>query len=249
MADLDGLRREIDAVDAELVALLNRRAGIARRIGDIKRERGSELYVPSREREVLEKVCRLNGGPLPNHRIADIYRAIMTASLALEGIRELLVLASPAMAQAVRRFVGGDVHICSRPDEASLLAAWRDEAADYAAWPVHAAGEALWRVVHEGEAMLIGGVREGEDQVVFMRRAASRSQLKHLHIAVIRPRADAGAWRTVAVALGPLEEWWGGLDDASGRPVLLARMHSREESATLVRDLAPWVEDIALLQL
>src|SRR3712207_1167035 len=44
------LRDRIDAVDQEIVRLLDRRARMARRIGEVKQERGLEAYAPARER-------------------------------------------------------------------------------------------------------------------------------------------------------------------------------------------------------
>lgn len=250
MTSLDSLRREIDTLDAELVALLNRRATMAKAIGEVKREQGCDLYVPSREREVLDKVCGLNRGPLPNHRIADIYRSIMTASLALEGMSSILVLDHSAMSAAVSRYVGRDATLLTHVSEAELIEAWKAGNANYAAWPAAMADPdgALWLEILSGRAMLIGGIIEAAELILFMRRMDPQVALKDVHIAVIRPRLEVEAWRNVTTILGTLPEWWGGVDDASGTPVLLARVASRDESARLVSSLGPWVEHIALLQ-
>ncbi|MCB1069884.1 MAG: chorismate mutase [Verrucomicrobia bacterium] len=251
MTSLDALRRQIDALDAELVALLNRRAAIAKAIGEVKREKGCDLYVPSREREVLDKVCGLNRGPLPNHRIADIYRSIMTASLALEGMSSILVLDHSAIPAAVLRYVGRDATMLTHANESELIGAWKAGNANYAAWPAAMADPdgALWGEILAGRAMLIGGITEAEELILFMRRMDPQVALKEVHIAVIRPRLEAEAWQQVTTMLGTLPEWWGGVDDASGTPVLLARVASRDESAHLVSSLGPWVDHIALLQL
>ena len=52
--NLDELRKRIDAMDADLVRLLNERTEIALEIGKLKRSRGEEVYVPAREKEVLD---------------------------------------------------------------------------------------------------------------------------------------------------------------------------------------------------
>ncbi|HEY8368560.1 MAG TPA: prephenate dehydratase [Thermodesulfobacteriota bacterium] len=83
-AELARLRQEIDAVDAEIVALLNRRAAAVLRVGDLKRETGKSFYAPEREREVYERLARINTGPFPTEALHTVYREIISASLALE---------------------------------------------------------------------------------------------------------------------------------------------------------------------
>ncbi len=83
-AELARLRQEIDAIDEEIVALLNRRAAAALAVGEVKRETGRSLYAPEREREVYERLARLNRGPFPTDALQNVYREIMSASLALE---------------------------------------------------------------------------------------------------------------------------------------------------------------------
>ncbi len=81
---VSGLRRRIDQLDARLVALLNRRAAVARRIGQLKQEADGAVYVPARERQVLDRVRRANRGPLDDQALASIYREIMAAARTLE---------------------------------------------------------------------------------------------------------------------------------------------------------------------
>ena len=56
MSDIDALRRQIDAIDAKLVELLNARAACAVEIGRLKELAGLPVYQPAREAEVLEHV-------------------------------------------------------------------------------------------------------------------------------------------------------------------------------------------------
>lgn len=78
------LRKKIDALDRRLVGLLNARARMAVQIGQLKQVSAGEVYVPAREKAVLEHVRRANRGPLGKEAIAAIYREIMSSSLALE---------------------------------------------------------------------------------------------------------------------------------------------------------------------
>jgi len=78
------LRDRIDAVDRELLALLNRRAQLALDVGDLKKHEGSPVFRPEREAQVIDGLKAVNAGPLPNACVAPIWREIMSASRALE---------------------------------------------------------------------------------------------------------------------------------------------------------------------
>jgi chorismate mutase len=81
------LRDKIDAVDEKLLVLLNQRAGFATDIGHIKRGEGMEIYVPSREKQVLEHVQASNPGPLRNDAIRRLFERIIDESRRLEQER------------------------------------------------------------------------------------------------------------------------------------------------------------------
>lgn len=61
---LDKLRKQIDSIDEKLVELINQRAQVAVEIGKLKQGRNDPVYVPHREKEVLDKIAALNKGPL-----------------------------------------------------------------------------------------------------------------------------------------------------------------------------------------
>ena len=62
---LNELRKEIDAIDEQVVALLNRRAAIAQEIGHAKTRSKLQHYTPEREQSVYKRLSALNKGPLP----------------------------------------------------------------------------------------------------------------------------------------------------------------------------------------
>ena len=80
-------RERIDEIDASLVELLNARAKVVQQIGELKRsERNRQpIYAPAREQAVLDKVRRLNRGPLSDSTLAAVFREIMSGSIALQG--------------------------------------------------------------------------------------------------------------------------------------------------------------------
>ena len=78
------LRKKIDAVDLEILRLLNRRARIVIEVGHAKTKGNKEIYSPEREREVFARIEAANKGPLPDNGLKSVFREIMSASLSLE---------------------------------------------------------------------------------------------------------------------------------------------------------------------
>ena len=81
---LQTLRSEIDSIDAELIALLNRRYKAVESIGEYKRERHLPIYDPSRQRKLMERLEKLNQGPMTPEILHAVYREIMSGAQRLE---------------------------------------------------------------------------------------------------------------------------------------------------------------------
>lgn len=83
---LSQLREQIDALDAEVLTLFNRRARLAQQVAEAKLADGetSNFYRPEREAQVLQRVRDLNEGPLDGDTVARLFRELMSACLALE---------------------------------------------------------------------------------------------------------------------------------------------------------------------
>ena len=79
------LRQEIDSIDDSILDLLNRRAGLVIEVGRLKRDEQRDFHVPSREREIYERLTSHNPGPFPNESLRSVFREIISASLALEA--------------------------------------------------------------------------------------------------------------------------------------------------------------------
>ncbi len=80
------LRDEIDRIDAQLVALLNERAGHALEIGRLKRMLDMEIYQPAREEAVLRHVRGVNPGPLDADAVARLFERIIDEARRLERV-------------------------------------------------------------------------------------------------------------------------------------------------------------------
>ncbi len=81
---LKPLRDQIDAIDAQLISLLNQRAGVAQQVGHIKAETNAPVFRPEREAQVLARVAERNHGPLASSDLQSIFREVMSACRALE---------------------------------------------------------------------------------------------------------------------------------------------------------------------
>jgi chorismate mutase / prephenate dehydratase len=83
-SDLPSLRNQIDLVDRELLALLNKRATLAQAVGEVKKKEGSVVFRPEREAQVIDGLKAINPGPLQTESVAPIWREIMSACRGLE---------------------------------------------------------------------------------------------------------------------------------------------------------------------
>ncbi|HQY87929.1 MAG TPA: prephenate dehydratase [Tepidisphaeraceae bacterium] len=82
--DLETLRVKIDQLDEQIVELLNQRANVVVEVGKFKQQNNTPIYAPDREKIVLEKIAKLNKGPLPDRCLRAVYRELMSGSFALE---------------------------------------------------------------------------------------------------------------------------------------------------------------------
>ncbi len=85
MTDKETLRAEIDAVDLELLALLNRRQSLAQAVGRIKNKEGSRTLDFRREEEVVAHLSAANPGPLSHAALRNIFREIISAAREIQA--------------------------------------------------------------------------------------------------------------------------------------------------------------------
>ncbi|MBI9089132.1 MAG: prephenate dehydratase [Desulfobacterium sp.] len=93
---LAGFRADIDGIDREIVALINKRLLIGKKIGEIKDEIGSEVLDQQRENRVLERLARINQGPAEDDVLRYIYSVIMTASRQIQRANRISYLGPEA---------------------------------------------------------------------------------------------------------------------------------------------------------
>ena len=92
--NLEQLRKDIDAVDKQLLELISQRARLAQAVAEVKNssDKDASFYRPEREAQILRKIIEQNKGPLSEEEMARLFREIMSACLALEQVLDIAYL-------------------------------------------------------------------------------------------------------------------------------------------------------------
>jgi chorismate mutase-like protein len=69
--NLDELRSRIDAIDTEIVRLLNERASLAKQVAEVKG--AAPKFAPAREEQVIANALKANTGPFKAESLKAIY--------------------------------------------------------------------------------------------------------------------------------------------------------------------------------
>ena len=150
-------RTEINELDRELLRLLNQRARVALKVGESKTAEGLALCDHTREREVIERMCEANEGPLDDRAIVELFRAIIHESRRIQtraadqstrqsepnltpehkGVRVAFQGAPGAFSEdAAMKLLSTGIKLVPRPTFESLFAAIEDRSADYILAPI-----------------------------------------------------------------------------------------------------------------
>jgi chorismate mutase / prephenate dehydratase len=138
-------RKAIDKLDAHIVKLLNERTRHVLEIGEIKLKAGEEIYAPHRERAVLDRICRLNQGPVTDESLRAIYREIMSSALSLEKSLTIAYLGPEATfthQAAIQRF-GSSLRYLPQKTITDVFTEVSKHRADYGVVPVENSTEGV----------------------------------------------------------------------------------------------------------
>jgi chorismate mutase/prephenate dehydratase len=174
--EINRRRDAIDALDRELLRLLNERAAHAKVIGSLKGD--SPGYRPEREAQVLRAMQAENRGPLPDGAVTSVFRQIMSACLALEQQLRISYLgpAGTFSHAAVTKHFGDlvDAEPCASIDE--VFRAAEASRTDYAVVPVENSTEgAVGRtldLMFQTPLTIVGEVKLRIDQHLLVNRAS-----------------------------------------------------------------------------
>ena len=129
------LRVAIDALDADLLDLLNRRAAAVRKVGELKG--GASAYRPERESEILRRVAARKDGALPAESAVTLFREIISACRALEQDIRVAYLGPQGTfsEQAVRKQFGQTVEAEPAPSIDEVFRSAESGATQFAVVP------------------------------------------------------------------------------------------------------------------
>src|SRR3982751_5821685 len=138
-------RKAIDKLDQKIVELLNERTKHVLEIGAIKIKNGEEIYAPHRELAVLERVIKINQGPITNESLRAIYREVMSSALSLEKTMVIAYFGPEATfthQAAIRRF-GASLTYTPQKTIADVFTEVSKGRADYGVVPVENSTEGV----------------------------------------------------------------------------------------------------------
>ncbi len=81
---LEELRKEIDALDDQLLTILNKRMEVVKRVGELKRTKNAIIYRPEREKMIIDRLSKTNPGLLNKAAIEAIFMEIFAISRNIE---------------------------------------------------------------------------------------------------------------------------------------------------------------------
>lgn len=245
--DLDAVRDDIDAIDVELLRLINSRAELAVEVAQLKRERRDDVvfYRPEREAAILRWVIEQNPGPLSAPEAARVMREIMSACLALEQPLIVAYLGPEGTYThlAALKHFGGSIEGAPTVTIAGVMRDVEAGSADYGVVPV--------------ENSLEGGINQTLD-------ALHESPLKicgevvlnihHQLLSVARNITDVKHVYAHAQALGQCRRW---LADnlPTARCITLSsngeaarRVRDEPDAAAIASEAAAAIYDLGILQ-
>ncbi len=138
-------RHAIDKLDEAIVKLLSERTRHVLEIGSMKLKAGEAIYAPHRELAVLQRICKLNPGPITDESLRAIYREIMSSALALEKSMTIAYLGPEATfthQAAIRRF-GSSLRYSAQKTISDVFAEVSRHRADYGVVPVENSTEGV----------------------------------------------------------------------------------------------------------
>src|SRR5437870_8264151 len=154
---IEDWRTQINALDTELLRLLNQRARIALKVGESKAASGLSVCDHTREREVIERMCEANEGPLDDRAIVELFRAVIhesrriqtratnqsteevpsTIKMDRDHARVAFQGAPGAFSEeAAVKLLGDKITLVPRPTFESLFSAIEDRSADHILAPI-----------------------------------------------------------------------------------------------------------------
>lgn len=136
--NLESLRKQIDEIDGRIIESLNERVRLAIEIGKIKHAQGEDVYNPTREVQVLDRISQRNPGPLDSGSIRFIFREIISAARASQRLMSVAYLGPEATFthQAAIKNFGSQLEYRPMNHIADVIMEVERDDADYGVFPI-----------------------------------------------------------------------------------------------------------------
>lgn len=153
---LADIRHQIDAIDDQILELLNRRAVCAEKVAETKQASGEmgSFYRPEREAEVLRRIAANNPGPFSDETVVRFFREVMSSCLALEKPLNVAFLGPEGTftQQAAFKHFGHAIKTLPYPSVNEIFRAVESESCQYGVVPVENSTEGV--VTHTLDSFL-----------------------------------------------------------------------------------------------
>jgi chorismate mutase / prephenate dehydratase len=208
--EMGALRAGINSIDEEIVRLLDRRARLARRVGEIKQINGLEAYAPAREREVLNRVTALSAGDFPKRGLEAVFREIISSSISLEARLKVAYLGPEATFthEAALRSFGTSVELEPQATVAEVFTRVERGEAEHGVVPVENSMEGA--VTHTLDELMNSPLKIcGEVYLPVSQNLISKEgSLEHVRVVCSHPMAlsQAATWLRHELPGARLEE-------------------------------------------
>jgi len=135
---LTSLRERIDEIDRKILALAAMRGAIALQVGQLKHSTGEIVYVPSRERAIIDRMIAENPGPLASEHVKSIFTEVISACRGLEHAARIAFLGPEHTYshEAARERFGSSVEFEPMSSFAAVFQAVESGRADFGVVPV-----------------------------------------------------------------------------------------------------------------
>ncbi len=158
---LQQVREQINALDAQIQEMISARARLAFEVRASKGDSGNaiDFYRPEREAEVLRTVMQRNEGPLSDTEMVRLFREIMSACLAQQEPLKVAYLGPEGTftQQAVQRHFGHSVHALSHPSIDNVFEQVQSTEADFGVVPIENSSQGI--VSHTLDMFLVSDLK------------------------------------------------------------------------------------------
>jgi len=208
--EMEEIRQGIDAVDEEIVRLLDQRAWLARRIGEIKHQIGLAAYAPAREKAVFDRVAALSEGEFPRRGLQAVFREIISSSISLEGRLKVAYLGPEATFthEAALRSFGSSIELEPQITVAEVFARVEGGDVQHGVVPVENSMEGA--VTHTLDELMNSPLKIcGEVYLpVSQNLISSEASMKRVSLVCSHPMAlaQAGSWLRRELPWASLED-------------------------------------------